>query len=179
MPADMKEMIVQATKDLVIHQNVRKLTVTDIVNACGITRQTFYYHFEDIPAMFRWSLEKETAKLLACAQTWDEDMELLLRQFFLMAANAAPYIRKGINSNYGQELEHLLTQYVYHFFEQIIEKDDLYPDCTRLEIKLILRYHSQAILGLLREWTDADTENLDRIVRLVYRLITEGIPPKA
>ena len=29
----------------------------------------------------------------------------------------------------------------------------------------------QAILGLLREWTEEDTENLDDIIHLVYLLI--------
>lgn len=44
-------------------------------------------------------------------------------------------------------------------------------------MKWSLRYHSQAILGLLRHWTDADTKNLDQIVHIVFQLMTEGISP--
>ena len=53
MPADMKARIAAAAARLVFEKNVRKLTVTDIVAECQITRPTFYYHFEDIPALLR------------------------------------------------------------------------------------------------------------------------------
>ena len=45
MPADMKARIAAAAARLVFEKNVRKLTVTDIVAECQITRPTFYYHF--------------------------------------------------------------------------------------------------------------------------------------
>ena len=39
-------------------KKVKKLTVKDIVEECHITRQAFYYHFEDIPDMLKWMLER-------------------------------------------------------------------------------------------------------------------------
>ena len=50
---------------LLSQNHVKNLTVKDIVEQCHITRQSFYYHFEDIPAMFRWMLEKRSAQVLA------------------------------------------------------------------------------------------------------------------
>ena len=49
MPVDMKEVIAQAAMKLLIEKHAKKLTVKDIVEECHITRQTFYYHFADIP----------------------------------------------------------------------------------------------------------------------------------
>ena len=49
MARDMKEVIAMAAKKLLIEKGVKKLTVKDIVEECQITRQAFYYHFEDIP----------------------------------------------------------------------------------------------------------------------------------
>lgn len=46
-----KEQIVSAFLDLLQKKPLDKLTVTDIVQASGVTRQTFYYHFQDIPAL--------------------------------------------------------------------------------------------------------------------------------
>ena len=54
MPIDMKGTIAQAAMTLLTEKYVKKLTVKDIVEECHITRQTFYYHFADIPEMFRW-----------------------------------------------------------------------------------------------------------------------------
>ena len=175
MTPDTKEAIAEAAARLLTEKNAKKLTVKDIVEECSITRQAFYYHFEDIPELFRWVMEKQMEKLLREASP--EDPQQGLRNFFLMAIKASPYIRRGMQSNYRDELEQIITQYAYHFFEQVIERQNLYRGRTRSEVKLILRYHSQAIMGILREWTDDDTENLDEIVKLVYRLMTEGISP--
>ena len=44
MPADMKQIIAEATRALLTECRLKKLTVKDIVERCNITRQTFYYH---------------------------------------------------------------------------------------------------------------------------------------
>ena len=172
MPADMKRLIAQAAKTLLTQKGVSRLTVKDIVEECQITRQTFYYHFEDIPALFRWMLERTVQESKAQGKG-----EARLRYLFVMAINALPYMKRGMQGSYAQELEQLLTQHFLNLFEQVCDEEGLYQDCTRFEVKLILRDHSQAIMGLLRSWTDADTKNLDQIVHISYRLITEGISP--
>lgn len=177
MAADMKQTIAQAAKTLLMEKNVKKLTVKDIVEECQITRQAFYYHFEDIPDLFRWMLERDTERTMLEAQSLKSG-EQRLRYLFTMAINALPYMKKGMESNYRDELEKFLTRYIQRLFERVCDEEGLYQDCTRFEVKLILRYHSQAILGLLWGWTDADTKNLDQIVHVVYRLMTEGISPR-
>ena len=174
MPADMKEAIAEAAMRLLTEKNTKKLTVKDIVEECHITRQAFYYHFEDIPALFRWMLEKGTQTHLEKLRLVD-DPEQRLRQFFLMAVQVSPYIKKGLQSNYGTELEQLLTQYLYRLFEQIIDQEGLFQSCTRQQISFLLRYHTHAIMGLFREWTDNDTKNLDQIIHLTHLLATGEI----
>ena len=176
MPVDMKEMIAGAAKYLLMEKKVDKLTVKDIVEECRITRQAFYYHFEDIPALIRWMLERDTERMVQQSQAL-EDPEQALRDFFLMAINAGPYVKKALQSNYGDELARLLEQYVYRLFEQAIESENLYQNYTHLEVKVILRYHSQAIMGLLRGWTPEDTKHLEQIVHLVYLMLEGQISP--
>lgn len=175
MPADMKETIAEAVRTLLIEQHVRKLTVKDIVEQCHITRQAFYYHFEDISEMFRWIMEKETEKTLQEALS-KGNAEDGLRCFFVMAVNALPYIKRGMDSNYGTELEQLLRQYVQRFFALAAEEQKFYPGGSFAETRFILRYHSHAVLGVLYDWTEEDSEHLDEIVHTVYCLMTEGIP---
>ena len=161
---------------LLMEKNKKKLTVKDIVDECQITRQAFYYHFEDIPELFRWIMERDTERLLKDSQSLD-DPEQRIRYFFLEAINALPYLKRSMQSNYRDELESLLTQNVYNLFEHVIEEGNLYRNKTRMEVKLIMRYHCQAVLGVLREWTDEDTKNLDMIVHQVYLLMTGKVSP--
>ena len=176
MPIEMKEMIAEATQTLLVDQRVKKLTVKDIVEQCHITRQAFYYHFEGIPELFRWMIEKGTDKMLQKVLS-QENAENGLHCFFVMAINLLPKIKRGMDSNYGPELEQLLRQYMQRFFVQAIEAKSDYAACSSAQIKLFSRYHSNAVLGLLREWTAEDSERLDEIVHMVYCMMIEGVQP--
>ena len=176
MAMDMKQIIAQSAKDLLMDRSVKKLTVKDIVDKCHITRQSFYYHFEDIPALFRWMLEQNVQQSMLDAQA-AEGGEARLRSLFVMAINSLPYVKKGFKGNYGEEMEQFISRYFQSLFQQVCDEEGLYQDCTRFQVRLILRYHSQALLGLFREWTDEDTKNLDQIVHTVFCLMTEGISP--
>lgn len=176
MAADMKQTIAQAAKDLLMDKSVKRLTVKDIVEQCHITRQAFYYHFEDIPALFRWMLETNVQHSLLQSQAASGGEERL-RSLFVMAINSLPYVKKSMESNYREDVELFISQYFQSLFQQVCDEEGLYQNCTRFQVRLILRYHCQAMLGLFRSWTEEDTRNLDQIVHTVYRLMTEGIPP--
>ena len=62
-------------------------------------------------------------------------------------------------------------QGTYELFESIVEEENLYRNYSRQELKLILRYHSHAIFGILQDWTPEDTKNLDMIVHEVYLIM--------
>ena len=174
---DMKGVIAQAAMTLLLEKHVKKLTVKDIVEECHITRQTFYYHFADIPEMFRWILEQQGQRVLLEAKA-QEGGQAGLRSMFVMALEAMPYLRRAERTVYGRELQRLVAQSIENIFEKVIEERGLYTQCSRPEVKLIVRYHVGAILGLFQTWTEEDTQHLDDIVATVFQLMTEGIPPK-
>ena len=43
-----KKALAQSLKELGSTKILDKITVADITNHCGVNRQTFYYHFQDI-----------------------------------------------------------------------------------------------------------------------------------
>ena len=176
MPVDMKEMIAEAALKLLISKKVKRLTVKDIVEECRITRQSFYYHFEDIPDLLKWILEQGAEKLLRDSRKQDGE-EAALRHFFLVAINARPYIKKTIQTNYGEEIERLLKQQLFRMFQQIVTEQRLYQSLGQTERTWVLRYHVCAIMGMIQDWTDEDTKNLDRIVHQIYLLLAGEITP--
>ncbi|MCD8085724.1 MAG: TetR family transcriptional regulator [Clostridiales bacterium] len=170
MPIDTREQIANAVRTLLVEKHVKKLTVKDIVEECSITRQTFYYHFEDIPDLLRWIMERDSEKIMqeCIAQG---DAESGLRYLFLVAVNLRSVVQQGLRTNYGEELEPLLIKRFRACFEQMVDELGLYQRYSRADLRLIIRYHSAAMMGLLREWTDADTEQLDHIVHQVYLIL--------
>lgn len=176
MAVDMKEIIAEAAGRLIMEKKVKKLTVKDIVEECSITRQTFYYHFEDIPDLFRWILKRGSERLLQeCME--QEGPEGKLRYLLLMLLNAQPFVRRGITSNYRDEMEKIMRETFYAFFEQAAAESGLYQNYSARDAGLIIRYHCGAIMGLLQSWTEKDTQDLDYIVHSVYRMLKGGMAP--
>ena len=173
---NMKEVIAEVTKTLLFEKKVKKLTVKEIVEECNITRQAFYYHFADIPELLKWMLEKGAEKLLdECLKEQDPESRLL--RWFSFAINVQPYIKAGIHSNYGNEIERLLDEFLHRFIERATEREEIYTHYNKEEKKFVLQYHFLAIKGILDQWTEKDTQNLNFIVHQIYSIILGKITP--
>lgn len=176
MMTNMKEVIAGVTETLLIKKKVKRLTVKEIVEECNITRQAFYYHFEDIPELLKWMLEKDTEKLLEeCLK--EKNPESGLFHFFSFAINVQPYVKAGVHTNYGDEIKKLLDEFIYIFFERVTERAEMYKNYSKEEREFVIQYHCFAIKGILNMWTEKDTKNLDFIVHQTYLILLGQIIP--
>ena len=48
-----------------------KVTVKDIIEDCGVNRQTFYYHFKDIYDLVEWSCIYDATNALKGNKTYE------------------------------------------------------------------------------------------------------------
>ena len=67
---------------LLERQPLDKITVKMLVDACGVSRNTFYYHYDDIPSLLADTLEAEFAKTANGGQG-----DLLLRLLTMVAGH--------------------------------------------------------------------------------------------
>ena len=176
MPIDMKAAICRSASELLTKKRTKKLTVKDIVEECGITRQTFYYHSQDIPDLICYMMEQGSKELLenCLAQPTLEDK---IRYLLSISLNARPLIQRTISTSYQSELEPLLLEQFYSFFDQLTNESassSLVSDnLTASQRKLLLRYHSLAFLGLVRTWSKDDSAHMDEIVRDLAQFFTK------
>ncbi|MGN1003011.1 MAG: TetR/AcrR family transcriptional regulator C-terminal domain-containing protein [Oscillospiraceae bacterium] len=59
-----KKMLAAALKNAMNSKPLSRITVSEIVQACGVNRKTFYYHFQDIYALLKWTLEQEAVEVV-------------------------------------------------------------------------------------------------------------------
>lgn len=170
MAEDMRETIANAAKTLLFDKKARKLTVKDIVEECHITRQTFYYHFEDIPDLMAWSLRRNFDRVIAQCQA-QKNGEEALRYLLSAAVNARPMLKKGMQSNYGEELERQLEGLLMDFLSHVAASRGLYARVSAREAELLLRYHCGGVMFLLRDWKEQDTAELDAIAHRLYQMM--------
>ena len=54
MATGTKEALAAALRQMMTVKPIDKVTVKDIVEICGVNRQTFYYHFDDVDDLLEW-----------------------------------------------------------------------------------------------------------------------------
>ena len=59
-----KREICAALKTLMAQKPLNKISIAEIMQSCGMARQHFYYHFEDIYDAVRWMFDQEAVALL-------------------------------------------------------------------------------------------------------------------
>lgn len=87
-----KAALDQALRQLLSVKPLDQIRVREVTELCAIRRQSFYYHFPDIYALFDWSLSQDQAALLARQErclTWQQAMADLLDH----TAESRPYYR--------------------------------------------------------------------------------------
>ena len=126
MPVDMKQYIADAAERLIEEKRAKKLTVTDIVEECAITRQTFYYHFEDIPDLINWMLKQEFEKAAREIDRSGGNLEYAMRRFLETAMNKEVVMKRVLATNYGDVIRQLLIQNMRAYLLQLIEEKRLF-----------------------------------------------------
>ena len=94
-----------------------------------------------------------------------------LRYLLSAAVNARPMLKKGMQSNYGEELERQLEGLLMDFLSHVAASRGLYARVSAREAELLLRYHCGGVMFLLRDWKEQDTAELDAIAHRLYQMM--------
>ena len=65
MKDNMKEQMAAALIAALEKKPLEQITVKEIVEAVGVSRQTFYYHFHDIYEIVEWIFESASTMILS------------------------------------------------------------------------------------------------------------------
>ena len=65
MTAPAREALKASFLRLLEERPLREITVKDIVQSCGVNRNTFYYHFRDIPALLEELITDQANRIIA------------------------------------------------------------------------------------------------------------------
>ncbi len=75
-----KLQISNSLKKLLSKMPFNTITVSKVINDCHIARNTFYYHFEDITDLLRWSVKEDALSKIPQINT-ESDLNLLIDEF--------------------------------------------------------------------------------------------------
>lgn len=167
-----KNAISNAFLELSSKKSIDKITVKDIVGVCGITRQTFYYHFQDIMDVIEWSLQQKMEELLRKSL----EAESMLDAIRILVSTVEDYpeiLNKLMNSRKREPTEGLLLDTMKAYMREMIDRKELFMDMNRSDMEMALSFYSFAIVGVLLDISQKRKPvDLELISKQIYLLIT-------
>ncbi len=151
-----KQTLASALKELMAQKPMEKIPIQEITALCGMRRQIFYYHFEDIYDLMRWMFQQEEVSLLQKregALLWQEGILLLFqyleenRAVCLCALNSLgrDTIKRFVNADIYAVIGRTITQMA----EEVGYADETGPAGG---LKLLTHFYVVSLAGIMESW---------------------------
>ena len=112
-----KKAFSASLKKIMEKKSFSKIPISEIVSDCGLNRNTFYYHFEDIQDLLKWTLEQEAVEIVKSFDLILDSEEAIL--FVLKYVEENKHILNCAYDSIGRDE---LRRFFYHDFNDIIMK---------------------------------------------------------
>ena len=172
-----KQKLVEMFYRLADRKNIDKITVKDLVEAAGVTRQAFYYHFRDIPDLIEWSL-KEYAETIVRDNYPQISHEDSVHSFVRSIKAHGHMVRQILASNHRTEMEDMLLSAIRHYIQNLVDRLLLYPEVKRSDWDTVITFYSYATMGILIEYSRKKDFDEEILTKQLVKLYAGNITPQ-
>lgn len=174
MPGDMKARIAAALNELLKHKDLDKITVKELVDTCKISRQSFYYHFQDIMDVVEWCqdqmLRQSIEKSLE-APTYQEAIRGIVQETFQNRG----LIRQLMASQRRKEMELLFLKAVRTYLTELLRGKGTGVSCSAGDIDIALSFYSYGLVGMMFATLEQKNPDVNALAEQMCRLMTGEI----
>ncbi len=176
--ANMKQLFVDTLIEMLREKSLGDITVTDIANRCGVSRQTFYYHFDDIYQVVEWFFMQETDKALEAYSSIDSWQMGYIRIMKWSQQNKA-LVMNTFRSVQREYIEFFMYRVLYQYIIKVVSKEAEGMQVTQSQCAFIANFYTLALNAITLDWIRTDmTEKPEEIAENVS-LLLEGDFKKA
>ena len=170
MPLDVKAAVADALLELIRRKDADKITVKDLVEVCGISRQTFYYHFKDSVDVVEWAAQQGVQRLVRESLNAATPQEAL-GVFVDFAVESQPLVQRLLNSQRREAIERIMVDATRTYLADSLRERRRTPALRAGDWKIALDFYAYGMTGLLLEncrQRDLDRQELaDQLFRLL------------
>ncbi len=184
-----RRAIMQAYMRLLAQKPLDKLTVRDIVEECEITRNTFYYHFQDIYDLTAEVFRSEFASILR-QRGPSPDWWQLVRDIAAFSQKNRAIVLHIFNSTRRDELLRVLEASTHEYLMQMLRSYPESEGVAQEDLQTLAQTLRCVLIGIAQEWVqkgmrEDPQDKLERLERMFRDLIGYALqnarrrPPKS
>jgi probable dihydroxyacetone kinase regulator len=152
---------------------IDRITVTQIVDDCGVNRQTFYYHFNDIYDLVAWIYQKDTMETIGEKKTYDTWQNGFMNVFTYVLANRS-FVLRTYYSSCRQHLLNFLYKEVYDLLIGVVNECAEKFSVREEDKTFIANFYKYAFVGIVFEWIENDMYQKPEIIVRQISTLVEG-----
>ena len=147
-----------ALKRLMEDKPLNRITIQELVEECGVNRKTFYYHFEDIYALLKWTLEQEAVSLFDRYDLKNEHSKAIEFTLDYIESNLS-MLQNVVRSIGDTEIRGIFLKDIYvpmrRLVGSIADKHRIHVPESYMEF--LSRFLTEAITGILMDFIEHDS----------------------
>ena len=179
-----KRAMAASLKSLMLQKPLEKISIREIMEGCGMKRQNFYYHFEDVYDLLKWMFREEVVSPLRQhegALFWQDGLLQLFR-YLQENKEVCQCALRSLGRPFMKEMfQDEVYSMVRHVADQLASQLDW--DKKAYELEMTTQFYVIALAGVIEGWvldelnytpeeliSFADTLLRDHIRGILYRL---------
>ncbi|WP_411677501.1 dihydroxyacetone kinase transcriptional activator DhaS [Caproicibacter sp.] len=146
-----KKAIAQSVKELMKKEDLRKISVADIVQHCGINRQTFYYHFKDKYDLVNWIYYNEVVSAVSSRKTFQDWSDVLLEILSIMKREKFFY-RNALNVTGQNAFQDYFFTLTKSLLVEIVNAVEDGKEIQKADKNFIAEFYTYGLVGIVIQW---------------------------
>ena len=171
-------VLIGTFKALMLKKPMNKITVSELVEECGINRKTFYYHFEDIRDMLRKMLKQDIEAIFSRGDLIT-DHDLIINSVLDYIEQNKVILKNMISCIGRAELDLFLNSNVNKpIYSLVCETEQKQNLSVGDEYKRFLAdFFTLAVSGVLIDWIENRADrNKEQIKQYLFTTLSTAIP---
>ncbi|KGK87751.1 hypothetical protein SDC9_135404 [bioreactor metagenome] len=146
-----KKALANSLKELMKDIPLNKISVKQIVESCGLNRQTFYYHFQDIYDLTEWIYRTEAVESISQYRSYDTWTDGFYRIFIYIENNKA-FCLNTLNSLGRNHLDTYLYSVTNELLMGVVNEVSHNMNAKKEDKEFIGNFYTHAFTGLVIQW---------------------------
>lgn len=166
---NVKEQIADAFLEMLKKKSFDRITVTDIVKKCSITRQSFYYHFSDIFSLIEWIMQRECQKIISNTSETDNPRQRV-KSFLQFAYDNNELLKCVFNTKELQIIAKILINTAKTFIMEVTDPQKI-SNMSSAELDMTLDFYTFAIIGFIIGICERGNMDIERTTNQFIKLV--------
>lgn len=165
-----KKAIKETFITLLEERPLSEITVKDIVETCGINRNSFYYHYQDMPALIEEIVKEEADAIIHEYPSVNSIVECFdaLTKFASRRKRTIMHIYRSVSREvFERNLMTVSEYFVRSYIDTALSRENISEE----DKKTVIDYYKCVSFGLIIDWlNNGMTEKHAKSIRRIFLL---------